>query len=340
MNRRRITLVLATAFLLLCLWWLIRAPQQEPTGQSSATTSTPSESNAAEAQTSPTPPEQAAQLKEAADLVEKIFASPIDFYGRVVDQNGNPVPFADVGYTAADKFNASGTNYTGQADAQGYFQITGIQGAALAVAVRKAGYYFLNETDKSSPSSAATFGYSMGPDSYRRVPPTKENPAVFVLHKMGETVPLILVENRSFRIPRDGTPVMVDLLTGKESASGQLQVEAWTSDKLQDGTRFHDWKCRVSIIGGGLIERTEQFDFIAPAEGYEPFDEVAYSRDDRPWNHRFSKEYFVRFADNSYGRIKFWFTTGGTHFFEVESLINPAPGDRNLEFDPKKAIKP
>jgi len=336
MNRRKIILVLAIAFLALGVLWLLRAPQPEPKVQSSATTSTPSESSTAEAQTSPIPQTEAEveARKEAVAMIEKIFDTPIAFYGRVVDQNGDPVSDADVGYTAADKFNSPGSQYTGKSDAQGFFQITNLKGAALLVGVGKQGYYPIDG------KSSQNFGFGMGADSSRRPPPTKDNPAIFVLHKMGETVPLILVENRSFPIPRDGTPVIVDLLTGKESASGQLQVEAWTSDKPQDGTRFHDWKCRVSVIGGGLIERTDQFDFIAPAEGYEHFDEVAYSRENRPWNHRFSKEYFVRFADNSYGRIKFWFTTGGTHFFEVESLINPAPGDRNLEFDPKKAIKP
>ena len=52
----------------------------------------------------------------ALEQVTHAFNAPISFYGRVIDQYGNPVSDADVGYTAADKFNASGSNYSGKSD--------------------------------------------------------------------------------------------------------------------------------------------------------------------------------------------------------------------------------
>lgn len=337
MKNLRIALVITVVLLALGLWWQLQSPQPEPTEQAPVATNTPSEPSASETQTSATPPEQAARLKEAADLVDKIFSSPIDFYGRAVDQHGNPVPHADVGYTAADKFNRSGTNYTGQTDAQGFFQITGIQGAALGVAVRKVGYYFINETDKTSPSSAATFGYSMGPDSYRRVPPTKENPAVFILHKMGETVPLIRVEQSS-RIPKDGTPSTVDLMHGRLSPSGNFRVEAWT--EAPAGGRKFTWRCRVTVPGGGLVERKGQFDFEAPEDGYAESVEIDMSATSEGWSSQQQRDFFVKLPDRRYARVNFTMIAGGNHYFLLESFLNPTSGDRNLEFDPEKAIKP
>ena len=51
-----------------------------------------------------------------------------------------------------------------------------------------------------------------------------------------------------------------------------------------------------------------------------------------------AKQFFVRLADNRYARINFQMITGGDHFIVLESFLNPTPGNRNLEFDPQKAV--
>jgi hypothetical protein len=81
--------------------------------------------------------------------------------------------------------------------------------------------------------SANTFAYGVGPDSVRQEPPTKDNPAIFVLQKMGMTEPLIHISSRTYRAPRNGTPVEVDLTTGRMSGQGHLRVEAWTEDRIR-----------------------------------------------------------------------------------------------------------
>lgn len=314
---------------------MLRVPQPEPTIQTAVATRAPLEQSTAEAQPSPVPPTQAERLKEADALVDRIFSSPIEFYGRVVDQNGNPVPHADIGYTAADKFNASGSNYTGQADAQGYFQITGIKGVALGVAVRKAGYYFIDEgIERLLPSSAATFGYSMGPDSYRRVPPTEDNPAIFVLHKMGKTEPIVRIE-KSALVRKDGTPINVDLMTGRLSPNGNFRVEAWT--EAPEGGQKFTWRCRVTFPGGGLVERKGQFDFEAPEDGYEESVELGMPRDAKQWASQQQRDYFVKLPDGRFARINFRMIAGGNHYFVMESFLNPKPGSRNLEYNSEQA---
>lgn len=342
MKHRRIILFLAVVLVVLGLWWLLRTPQAETTSPPQATAESATAPAEVTAQASHVPPTQAERLKEASVLVDKIFSSPIEFYGRVVDQNGDPVSHADVGYTAADKFNASGSNYTGQSDAQGYFQITGIKGAALGVAVRKAGYYFINERiDRSSPSSTATFGYSMGPDSYRRVPPTKGNPAVFVLHKMGKTEPLIPISSRTYRILRDGTSVEINLANGRvvPAGNGDLRVEAWTDDQASGKMRGYQWRCRVTVPGGGLVERKGQFDFEAPEDGYEESVELGMPENAEQWTSQQQGDYFLKLPDGRHARINFRMIAGGDHFFRLESFLNPTSGSRNLEYDPKQAVK-
>jgi hypothetical protein len=258
--------------------------------------------------------------------------APITFSGRVVDQHGDPVPHANARYSLLDKFNASGSGGETRADGVGYFEISGVRGAVLGVNVSKDGYYQIHNV------SNQRFAYGTGPDGYTKPPPTKEDPAILVLHKMGETEPLIYIENRSFRIPKDGTPVRVDLATGRASEVGQLKVEAWTSERDPGGLRYYDWKCRVSVPGGGLVERAGQFEFEAPVGGYLQSFEVVMEKNDPDWQRRFEKNLFLRTQDGRHARIKITFTSGGDHYLRLESHFNPQSGSRNLEYDPAKRI--
>jgi len=337
MNRQRTIVVLAfVAFVLGLVWLLFRSPSASPTPPQgppvSSQTATPKDMTS----TSPNLPSEDQDRNEVLEQIESAFKAPIAFYGRVIDNHGDPVSHATIGYTATDKFLASGSNYQGQADDSGFFEISGIQGASLSVGVRKGGYYFVDETDRSSPSSSATFAYGMGADSYRRPAPTKENPAIFVLHKMGETEELLHVR-ASARIQKDGTPVTIELTTGRASPNGHLRIEAWT-ETPQQGRKF-SWRCRISVSGGGLVERQGNFDFVAPENGYEQSKEIGMSHDVEGWDSQQEHEYFVRLQDGRYSRINFRMIAGGNHYFVMESYLNPEPGNRNLEFDPEKVVQ-
>ena len=341
MKRRKYIIILAVAVVVLSLFWLLRVPSQKSNGDSAPVPVTMPES----AQPQSPPIAQAERFKEASALVDSVFSAPIAFYGRVIDQNGDPVPYANVGYTAADKFNASGSNYTGQADEKGNFQITGVKGAALAVAVRKEGYYFVDEiTDRSVLSSAATFAFGMGPDSYRRPAPSKDKPAVFVLHKMGKPEALIYIGTRSYKVSKDGQPLEVKLETGGQAPIGQgdIRFERWASDKEKNQRGHFDWRFRITATEGGLIERQGEFDFEAPIGGYhENFEIDMPASLGEKWDYTANKSFFVKLSNGRFGRLNVTIQAGhNTTPLLVTAYINPTPGDRNLEFDPEKAIKP
>jgi hypothetical protein len=59
------------------------------------------------------------QRKAIAEGVELILSTPITFYGKVVDQHGDPVADADVGYSALDRFMEPGSSYKGRSDETG-----------------------------------------------------------------------------------------------------------------------------------------------------------------------------------------------------------------------------
>jgi hypothetical protein len=93
----------------------------------------------------------------------------------------------------------------------------------------------------------------------------------------------------------------------------------------------YPWRCRITVPGGSLIERTDGLDFQAPSEGYEETIELEPQKE--RWRRTVEKEYFIVLSGGSYARIEFLLQTHGEHFIVLESFVNPLPGDRNLEFD-------
>ena len=255
-----------------------------------------------------------------------------------MDQHGNPVDGAAIKYSAIDRFFESGSKYGSYSDENGYFSIENIKGAGLSVSVSKEGYYPIDG------KSSAAFAYGVGADSTRKLPPSKDNPAFFELQKKGETEPLVRIETGGMSIPKNGTPVRISLAIGLKGSADQatIQVEAWTNNQgvAPNSNQLYDWRFRVSVPGGGLVDRIDQFGFEAPLGGYKAFDAVGYRKGDQPWKADFEKKYFASLSNGTYARFKLFFTTGGTHFIELESYVNPIPGHRNLEFDPKKSANP
>lgn len=258
------------------------------------------------------------------------FLTPISFWGKVVDEKGNPVPGATVKLGVNNNPDPMGGAATDDrtTDANGLFSITGAHGIALNVEVSKEGYY---STDKSR----GTANYVLTNNTDLPVP-TADAPAVFVLRKMGETVPLIRVKRQQVPVPKNGSPVDVNLETGA-AGQGGIRVECWTEDQSKNAQGRYNWRCRISVPGGGLAERTDQYGFEAPPNGYQPSNEIAMSQTAEKWNKGTSKEYFAKLPGGNYARFSFRLTTGGQHFFVMESYVNPTPENRSLEYDPNQA---
>src|SRR5438105_5817495 len=156
-----------------------------------------------------------------------VFGSPISFFGRVVDNTGSAIGGASIYYSAADRYFGDSSKYQGVSDADGRFSISGIKGAGLYVEVSKEGY------DRIPNDSYGSFGYGM-PSG--RQPPSKDDPAVFVLRKKGPTESLVVVSSRQYQVPKTGEPVAVNLRTGRKTSTdgGDIQVESWVNDQKND----------------------------------------------------------------------------------------------------------
>ena len=276
-----------------------------------------------------------AEIKREQAMVDLWILTPITFYGKVVDEANSAVNDATVALSAADHPFAGGTKYERITDEQGLFSITGIHGAALQVSVSKKGYYLL-------PESWGNFGYAAR--TQNELPPhtNPKDPAIFKLRKMGQTEPLIVFD-KNVCLRRDGTPMQMDLHTGKitQANTGDIQVQAWTHDKDNPANLNgpYDWRCRVSVPGGGLLIRSGgQFNFEAPSDGYKNEDIIDMPTMTPNWRDQVSQEYFLKLQSGQHALINFTIHAGGDHFFSITSYLNPTPGSRNLEYDPAKTV--
>ena len=256
---------------------------------------------------------------------------PIEFYGKVVDENSNAVPEANVRFRWIETPTEEGEKMsTNQSDSAGLFSLHGKRGRSLTVWVSKDGYY-------ASHGGQSGFVYALGSKIHS---PNPDNPVIFNLKKKGTLENLVVVK-RTHGMPRDGVPVSLDLFTGKTTteADGGLVIQCWTDDRGKQRGEKYDWHSRVTIPGGGLVISDKEFDFIAPEEGYVPFIEVNMPADRSDWRNDVDLKFFYRLSGGAYGRMTLSLIAGGGHFFVVESFLNPS-GSRNLESSVKGATRP
>ena len=266
------------------------------------------------------------------------FMTPIAFFGKVIDEKGNPIENADVYLSPTNSIDPKSkkTQYSRRSDRGGRFSIYGIFGATLYVEVSKEGYYEISEIGGRG-GSVGTFRY-VGPPSNTDLPiPTAEKPAIFVLRRKGEAAMLHAIFDRSVKIPGDGTQVEMNLDTRQTTgAHDTFLVRCWAEKEKRNAGGQYSWRCNVSVPGGGLVKREGRLDFEAPADGYKASDDITQS--EGSWAPSANREYFLKTADNHYARISIQVHTYNDPFIVIESYLNPRLGDRNLEYDSSKML--
>jgi len=263
--------------------------------------------------------------------------TPIEFYGKVVDENTNPVANADVHFVWTDLSLKGNSDKGTTSDGNGLFSLHNETGKHLMVQVSKQGYY-------SYQPFGAAFFYAGENQNFA---PDAANPITFRLKKKGVAEPLVHVQlpmggPKGFRIGKDGTTVEISLTNGKAVPPGQgdLRVQCWTDNQGKASGERYDWKCQISVPSGGLLQSTNELDFQAPLDGYQTVDTIDMRADlETDWSSHASRNYFLKLANGNYARMNFEMVAGGDHFFQLESFLNPS-SSRSLEFDPQIAINP
>ncbi|TAL03175.1 MAG: hypothetical protein EPO07_06570 [Verrucomicrobia bacterium] len=249
-----------------------------------------------------------------------LWQTPIEFYGKVVDEHTNSIAGATISFNWVEFPAEDGNRHTNIfSDAEGGFSLRSERGPNLGILVAKEGYYPRSGGARYGPAEAPEF--SADP----------QNPVIFVLRKKGTPAELVSMK-RNYRIPRDGTSVGIDLVSGANATgeNGNLVVQCWTKDQGKRSGERYDWRCTVAIPGGGVVATDEEFPFLAPEIGYKPTTEINMPVGITNWNSQVDLQFYYRLADGRYGRMKFSMIAGGQHFCMIDSVLNPS-GSRNLE---------
>jgi len=277
--------------------------------------------------------EREQKLRDMAD-------APIDFFGKVVDGKGNPVMGASTFYIVGSfSFEGSPTLQGPATDAAGLFSITEKRGPDFSVRVEHSDYYKTSSADQQFEYAHKAYVPGKEPPS----PPTKGNPAVFVLKKKGLAEALVHHQRIKTKLPMNAAPVTINARSGQ--AGGGNEVISITlrsdGDKLPLNT-FHpfDWSVTIEASGGGIVERSDALDFEAPADGYvtQQTINMSASLPKDVWKSDIQRDYFIKFGSGNYGRVRLNIS-GDKGRSIAEVFLNPTPGSRKLEFDPKKVVK-
>ena len=161
-----------------------------------------------------------AMKKADANFEKKM---PIEFYGRVVDQFGQPVAGATVVFqwttvigpvTNPEKRTATGPD--------GCFELKDVQGKVLAVSVDKIGY---DRTDDWIQNfEYADFFY----DNF--YVPDPNNPVLFHLRKILDAEPMYLFKTHNDLSP-GSPPLTLDVASGKMNTPGDFAFSVQIGEK-------------------------------------------------------------------------------------------------------------
>ncbi|QIF05572.1 carboxypeptidase-like regulatory domain-containing protein [Roseimicrobium sp. ORNL1] len=253
--------------------------------------------------------------------------TPIEFYGKVVDQNHAPVDGArvDLSWSPLGGRPNESKLTTG---ADGSFLFSGVQGKGLTVTVYK-------EDHVGQPKSRASFEYAAFFEPHFHLPDPAD-PVVFQLWKLIAPEPMYLWALAS-DLTVDGKPHPFNVKMG-QAGGGDLIFTVTRTNQTKPGT--FDYTLTVQAgSGGGIAETKDDPMFTAPDDGYVPSITIAQKSGPPDYLGVQKLRFYLRTPDNKYAAITAQVAqhNGPSAQVQMEIYFNPS-GSRNLEYDYKKRI--
>lgn len=257
----------------------------------------------------------------------------IDFWGEIIDQSGQPVPEVRVkmkvrrgNYSAAAGVGATFDKRETLTDSEGRFELVGAEGDSLSFeSISKDGYRL---------SARTKMGYGFG-DMPAAIKADARFPIVIQMWKLGPLTELISFRTL-FGFKPDGHPYTLDLLNNKklegENADGDLVVKLTRPSNVTPKEKF-EWTLELSAIGGGLVEGTNDFMYLAPDTGYQQKVVIHMVPTEMDYASALTKDYFISSREGKvFGAVHLRIRPDydGESAIFVESWMNPS-GSRNLQ---------
>jgi hypothetical protein len=253
--------------------------------------------------------------------------TPIEFYGKVIDQHGDPVVGANVecGWTTVGATPKAHLT----TDANGNFEIKGIQGKGMIVDTRAKGYH-------RGASARGSFEYSAFYESIYHVP-DKNNPVIFQLWKLEGAEPMYWWRIHQ-PISVKGERLWFDTTTGKVGATGDVAIS--TERGTTYAPRQFDYTITVEAgPGGGIFVRNEEMMFEAPEGGYQPSFTVEQLGQGESMKLDQNLRFYLKTPTGKYAAVKLEVSHYMVPEADVTMVVyfNPS-GSRNLQYDGKQRI--
>ena len=252
---------------------------------------------------------------------------PVSFFGRLIDQDGNPVSGVKISVSVLHlELTATTIDRTihlgSESDLAGRFEIQGATGDGFDVDyIGKTGYQLSPKT----------------PNHFSPINGSAENPVIIRMWRKLESAQLIS-QDKDTRIPYDGTPVVFDLLAGQKNvggSSGDLRVTLIRNPlDITTSRRGFEWHATIEALNGGLIQSDDDFMYEAPIDGYQPRIQIDMPANAAKWASIYGISFFAKTRDGQvYSRVRFEFRVDSLKpqtGFTITSAANPN-GSRNLQ---------
>ena len=292
-NKRRRTLlwvaVVALIAAVLLYWWFSRGRDKKPEGErprggaAGPARDPQAEAEQAIAKAAAAAPDErtrrkvlaaAPRLLRAYDMAQGTIL-PIEFFGRIVDQNGRGVPGATIIFMAGGGLGGGGKGYGEvKTDASGLFHVSS-KGYSLDIQAMTCEGYEIAVTAQQRLFD----GFKRFPQSVVWTDYTASKPFIYKAWKKPDGVADVqMVYTRSHtRLAVDGTPFSLNVLgegqkfiEGKRA--GQLAFEfSWDPNKADP----KGWLLKmVATDGGGFVPVADELMNEAPESGYEASVEI------------------------------------------------------------------
>ncbi|MBB5353141.1 hypothetical protein HNR46_003394 [Haloferula luteola] len=271
----------------------------------------------------------ASRMEKMKDLLRRDYSTPIDFWGKVVDQNGNPIVGVKADIVIDEQ--AGMKSYVVFSDEKGLFELLGKKGARARVRVTKDGYAATSNETMGSDVSSRTIYYSMDAmPAY--APPTRDNPQVFVLRKKNPPADLGYSEKDHVAVNKNGTPQKIALRAGGKAI--EIEVRCWSSCPVPFSYDKYDWRAEIRVSAGKLRAITEIDPVTAPTDGYQPVFRLEMPKDmEGNWirsSPNGTRDFWIQFDDSTYAKARIEVKTGRTHEADAEVWYN-LDGTNNFE---------
>ena len=267
------------------------------------------------------------------DSMSKVLSTlndqPIVFYGKLIDQNNDPVEGATVtgSVLISTKFmDQRKEDHTTTTGSNGLFQFEGLHGMSMGIWFKKEGYEFT--------SNNTSFTYSAMYQDKERHHPDANAPVIFKIWKLQGPQQLVKIGANAY-LPCDGSSASFDLISHRRvTDGGDITVSIIRNPVNLQGAKQFDWKAVLQVNNGGIVAESDQYANEAPTDGYQSQLIIDMPQSATPWTADFHRTYYLKMRGGQYGRV----TLGIYAAFDQPKVpfnfggyANPTMGSRILE---------